>query len=89
MRMRERIQYFDFALQKEFTGEATSNRMRAMRNNLADFEQGQIKNYVKRFAYDLESDEEYNSEDFNSDEYYSDDEERRTSGWILKFRIVA
>ncbi|EEQ92317.2 uncharacterized protein BDCG_07437 [Blastomyces dermatitidis ER-3] len=59
---------------EEFTGEATSNRMRAMRNNLTDFEQGRIKNYVKRFAYDLESDE-YNSEDFNSDEYYSDDEE--------------
>ncbi|PGH06359.1 hypothetical protein GX51_02369 [Blastomyces parvus] len=65
---------------EEFTGEATSNRMQAMRNNLTDFEQGRIKNYVKRFAYDLESDEEYNSEDFNSDEYYSDNEEDEWTG---------
>ncbi|KKZ63042.1 hypothetical protein EMCG_02612 [[Emmonsia] crescens] len=59
----------------EFTGEATSNRMKTMTNQLTDFEQGRIKNYVKRFAYDLESDDEYNSEDFDSEEYYSDDEE--------------
>lgn len=59
----------------EFTGEATSNRMKTMTNQLTDFEQGRIKNYVKRFAYDLDSDDEYNSEDFDSEEYYSDDEE--------------
>lgn len=60
---------------EELTGKTTSNRLKTIRNKLTDFEQGRIKNYATRFAYDLDTDDEYNSEEFNSDEYYSDVEE--------------
>ncbi|PGH07906.1 hypothetical protein AJ79_06113 [Helicocarpus griseus UAMH5409] len=60
---------------EELTGEATSNRMKMMSNRLTDFEQGRMKDYARRFAYDLDTDEEYDSDEFNSEEYYSDDDE--------------
>jgi hypothetical protein len=60
-------------------GEARAERFRKIRNKLIDFEQGRLKNFHQRFAYDMDTDD---SSVFDESDYtLSGEEEAYDSGW--------
>ncbi|KAK2803520.1 hypothetical protein FQN50_006955 [Emmonsiellopsis sp. PD_5] len=59
---------------EDSTGKGSSGRPKEVTNELTLFEKGRIKNFAEAFAYDLDTDEEYNSDDWASDTDYEEED---------------
>ncbi|KAK2771436.1 hypothetical protein FQN52_000501 [Onygenales sp. PD_12] len=59
---------------EDSTGKGSSGRLKELTNELSLLEKGRIKHFAEAFAYDLDTDEEYNSEEWASDTDYEEED---------------